>query len=83
MFRWHKSLETVCLGGAGSKGRVGMLKKYLQDESGATAVEYGIIAALISITLVAGATLMGGSLNSKFESVSTEVGSAGTTFLNE
>ena len=42
------------------------LKKFLSDTSGATAVEYGLIAGLIAITLMAGATQLGSSLDDKF-----------------
>jgi len=58
-----------------------MFAKFLQDESGATAIEYGLIAALISLALIGGAQLIGTSLDSKFTEVSTEVGSAGSTYL--
>jgi pilus assembly protein Flp/PilA len=37
-------------------------KRFAQDESGATAIEYGLIAALISITIIAAATQIGGSV---------------------
>ncbi len=43
-----------------------MFIEFLNDESGATAVEYGLIAALIAATLVAGAGLMGESINNFF-----------------
>lgn len=42
------------------------LKKFLSDTSGATAVEYGLIAGLIAIALMAGATQLGSSLDDKF-----------------
>ena len=37
-----------------------------QDESGATAIEYGLIAALISITIIAAAQSIGGNITRKF-----------------
>ncbi len=40
--------------------------RFMKDESGATAIEYGLIAALISVALIAGATTLGNSLNSTF-----------------
>lgn len=43
-----------------------MFLKFLNDETGATAVEYGLIAGLIAIGLVAGATAVGESINTKF-----------------
>jgi pilus assembly protein Flp/PilA len=48
--------------------------RFLKDESGATAIEYGLIAALISVALITGATALGTSLNKKFNDLSTTVG---------
>lgn len=42
------------------------LKKFIQDESGATAIEYGLIAALISVALIAGATSLGAQIGTTF-----------------
>ncbi|KGD86629.1 Flp family type IVb pilin [Rhizobium sp. YS-1r] len=41
--------------------------RFLKDESGATAIEYGLIAALISVALIAGASTLGDSLDAQFE----------------
>ena len=46
-------------------------KKFLKDESGATAIEYGLIAALVSVAAIAALTALGSSLNTMFSSVST------------
>lgn len=59
-----------------------MLKQFLQDESGATAIEYGLIAALISVALIGGARLIGTGLDTKFTGVAGEVGTAGTDYLD-
>ena len=48
-----------------------MLAKFLRDESGATAIEYGLIAALISVVIITAVTAVGGKLNTTFTSVST------------
>ena len=40
-----------------------MLKKFLQDESGATAIEYGLIAALISVVIITAVTTVGTKLD--------------------
>ena len=45
--------------------------KFLKDESGATAIEYGLIAALVSVAAIAALTALGSSLNTMFSSVST------------
>jgi len=44
--------------------------RFLKDESGATAIEYGLIAALVAVVLVTALTAMGGKLSSTFNSVS-------------
>ena len=43
--------------------------QFAQDESGATAIEYGLIAALISVALIAAATLLGGNLGTLFNGI--------------
>jgi pilus assembly protein Flp/PilA len=45
--------------------------RFLQDESGATAIEYGLIAALISITIIAAANSIGGTVKQKFVDANT------------
>lgn len=58
-----------------------VIMKLLKDESGATAIEYGLIAALVSIAAIGALTAMGSSLQSVFNQVSNELraanGSAG------
>jgi pilus assembly protein Flp/PilA len=54
------------------------LTRFVKDESGATAIEYGLIAALIAVVIIGGATLVGTSLDSKFETISEAVDDAGT-----
>ena len=54
------------------------MKRFAQDESGATAIEYGLIAALIAVVIIGGATLVGTSLKDKFNTISTKVSAAGT-----
>ncbi|NVP56719.1 Flp family type IVb pilin [Mycoplana rhizolycopersici] len=44
--------------------------RFLKDESGATAIEYGLIAALISVALIGGASALGGSLDTTFGNLS-------------
>jgi pilus assembly protein Flp/PilA len=50
-----------------------MLKKFLADESGATAIEYGLIAAGISLIIISTVNGMGGKLNSKFASLNNSL----------
>ena len=55
---------------------VSILKELFADESGATAIEYGLIAALVSVAAIAALQALGGSLNSIFSTVSTTLDSA-------
>jgi len=55
------------------------ITRFLKDDSGATAIEYGLIAALVSVAAIAALTAMGTSLNSMFTAVSTALNSAITT----
>ncbi|HEY3948675.1 Flp family type IVb pilin [Phenylobacterium sp.] len=43
--------------------------RFLKDESGATAIEYGLIAALVAVVLVTALTALGGQLSTTFNSV--------------
>jgi len=52
------------------------MTRFLKDESGATAIEYGLIAALISVGIIAAATALGNSLQTLFTSISTSLGNA-------
>jgi pilus assembly protein Flp/PilA len=46
---------------------------FLKDESGATAIEYGLIAAGISVVIIATVNTIGSTLNGKFTSISTQL----------
>lgn len=50
--------------------------EFLEDESGATAIEYGLIAALVSVAAIGALQAMGGSLNTMFTTVSTSLDTA-------
>jgi pilus assembly protein Flp/PilA len=52
------------------------LINFFKDEEGATMVEYGLMVALIAVVCIAGATLIGTSVNTKFTEVSTAVDAA-------
>jgi pilus assembly protein Flp/PilA len=45
--------------------------RLMKDESGATAIEYGLIAALISVALITGAGALGGALDNQFQNLSS------------
>jgi len=47
--------------------------RFVKDNSGATAIEYGLIAAGISVAIIAVVNGLGTSLNTKFNSISTQL----------
>ncbi|MEQ9490314.1 MAG: Flp family type IVb pilin [Alphaproteobacteria bacterium] len=54
------------------------IKTFMKDDSGATAIEYGLIAALVSVAAILALQAMGTSLEAIFTSVSTTLDSAVT-----
>jgi pilus assembly protein Flp/PilA len=44
--------------------------RFIKDESGATAIEYGLLAALIAVAIIATLEILGPRLNAKFKEVS-------------
>ena len=46
-----------------------LISRFIRDESGATAIEYGLIAALVSVACIAGLTLVGGNLSTEFTTI--------------
>jgi pilus assembly protein Flp/PilA len=51
-----------------------LLKRFIKNDSGATAIEYGLIAALISVVLITGATTLGTNLSAKFSAIAGKIG---------
>ena len=49
------------------------LVAFLRDESGATAIEYGLIAAGISVVIITAVNMVGTSLNATFTSIATKL----------
>jgi pilus assembly protein Flp/PilA len=47
--------------------------RFVKDESGATAIEYGLIAALIALAIMVGAGAVGNSLNAQFNEIASEL----------
>ncbi|ABQ38911.1 MAG: Flp family type IVb pilin [Bradyrhizobium sp.] len=50
-----------------------LLARFVKDESGATAIEYGLIAAGISLAIIAAVNGLGTSLSSKFSSINSSL----------
>lgn len=55
-----------------------LIKRFVQNESGATAIEYGLIASLIAVAIIAVLTTLGGSLSGTFSKVSDAVKGSGS-----
>jgi len=50
-----------------------LISRFVRDESGATAIEYGLIAALIAVVIITGVTAVGTKLSTTFETLSTKL----------
>ncbi|MFO1087113.1 MAG: Flp family type IVb pilin [Reyranellaceae bacterium] len=48
-----------------------LLSRFAQNESGATAIEYGLIASLIAVVIIGAVTLVGTNLTAKFNAIAT------------
>jgi pilus assembly protein Flp/PilA len=53
------------------------IKNFILDDTGVTAIEYGLIAALIAVGIIVGVTALGTNLNSLFQAIANKLG--GTT----
>jgi pilus assembly protein Flp/PilA len=55
-----------------------LIARFAKDESGATAIEYGLIAALVAVAIIVGAGMLGNELNNKFSGIANAVKAAPT-----
>jgi len=53
-----------------------LIARFVKNESGATAIEYGLIAALIALAIMVGAGTLGNSIDNKFKNIATELNGA-------
>lgn len=53
-----------------------MITNFINDEQGATAIEYGLIAALVAVAIIIALTALGSGLNTIFSSVNTQLSTA-------
>lgn len=51
--------------------------RFLRDDSGATAIEYGLLAALIAVAIIGAVTALGTQLTTKFNEISSKLDAAG------
>jgi pilus assembly protein Flp/PilA len=59
--------------------RLEIMLRLLKEEKGATAVEYGLMVALIAVVIIGAVAALGTSLNTKFTTVGNAVSGAGVT----
>lgn len=52
---------------------IDLVRRFRRDESGATAIEYGMIAALIAVVVIGALRLVGSRLNVKFSAIATQL----------
>ena len=50
-----------------------LISRFVRDESGATAIEYGLIAALIAVVIIGAVQLVGSNLSTTFTTVSSNI----------
>jgi pilus assembly protein Flp/PilA len=50
-----------------------LIARFIKDERGATAIEYGLIAGLIALAIAGSVTTLGGNLNTAFDGLAKEV----------
>jgi pilus assembly protein Flp/PilA len=55
-----------------------LFSRFLKDESGATAIEYGLIAAIVSLAIIAGLNIVGPELGETFNTIGTTLQNAQT-----
>ena len=55
------------------KSQMNMFKRFLKDESGATAIEYGLIAALIAVAIITTVGLIGDNLDTTFTTINDKL----------
>jgi len=55
-----------------------LIARFMKDESGATAIEYGLIAALISVGIIVAVGNVGNALENTFTTISTDLDAAST-----
>ena len=55
-----------------------LIRRFRKNESGATAIEYGLIAALVSVAIITAVSTLGTNLKTTFTTIGTEIGANST-----
>lgn len=53
-----------------------LIARFANDDSGATAIEYGLLAALIAVVIITAVTSLGRNMSNQFSTISTKIGGA-------
>jgi pilus assembly protein Flp/PilA len=53
-----------------------LIQKFIRDEAGASAVEYGLLVALIAVAIITAVSTLGTNLSSQFDNVAGQIGSS-------
>ena len=69
----HVQPDVSNLFATGAKAMTKLLNAFLRDQSGATAIEYGLIAALIAVVIIGAVQLVGSNLSTTFTTVSGNI----------
>jgi len=72
-FKRFQLLTGTSIATSTNREPVSKITAFLKDESGATAIEYGLIAAGISVVIIATVNAIGTTLNGRFDSISTQL----------
>ena len=82
LLAWSTSLQPKMLAHRAirkaQEPKMNMLQRLIKDESGATAIEYGLIAGLVAVAIIAALGTLGDSLNLLFSNVASTVSTAAT-----
>ncbi|HRK18746.1 MAG TPA: Flp family type IVb pilin [Hyphomicrobiaceae bacterium] len=68
--------SAYCNSEVAAGGFRGLARRFLRDESGATAIEYGLIATLIAVACIASFTALGGSSSQGWQGVANKASTA-------
>jgi pilus assembly protein Flp/PilA len=55
-----------------------LIVSFANDESGATAIEYGLLAALIAVVIITAVTTLGRNMSTVFSNIGNKIGAAGS-----
>jgi pilus assembly protein Flp/PilA len=66
-------LQSKLLAETGDQAMSKFVTRFMKDESGATAIEYGLIVALIAVVIITAVTAIGTSMSDKFNTINSSL----------